>query len=209
MFKADAAASVHHKVAGLGVIIVAVAPCADFSGTIAYLCVHIRIKQPERNIDSFDFVDMVLILKNFRQKAFSGQVFCKPRLCRLFIQLKRNDKVRLKGARKLPHHHNRVAAERTGGGRRVFVTYNFAAAGLAYIGAKSVCFSFLPLGSGGALPAHIIRCFILQHAVIIGQCFHFKFRVTKGTFHFLERAVKVERAVKGYRTAAAWAFIFL
>ena len=44
MFKADASASMYHKVAGLGVIIVAVAPCAGFSGTVAYLCVHIRIK---------------------------------------------------------------------------------------------------------------------------------------------------------------------
>ena len=95
MLKADAAAPMHHKVAGFGVIVVTVAPCMDLCGPVTHLRIHIGVEKPEGYIDTLDLVDMVLILENLWQQPLSGQMLHQPRLCRLFIQLERDHKIRL------------------------------------------------------------------------------------------------------------------
>ena len=146
---------------------------------------------------------MVLILENLRQQPFPGQVLHQPRLCRLFIQLERDHKIRLESARELAHHHHGIAAEGAGGSRGVGIAYDLAAAGLAHIRAQAVGFSLLPISSGSGFPLHVIRLFALQLGVVALQRLHFKLSVAKRALHLLEGAVK------GYRAAAAGTFIFL
>ena len=98
MLKADAAATMRHIIAGFRIIVVAVTPGTYTGGAIANLRIHIGIEKPEGNINSLDLIDVVLILENLRQKPLTGQMLHQPRLCRLFIQLERNDKIRLESA---------------------------------------------------------------------------------------------------------------
>ena len=203
MLKADAAATMRHIIAGFRIIVVAVTPGTHPGGAIANLRIHIGIEKPERNINSLDLIDVVLILKNLRQQPLTGQVLHQSRLCRLFIQLERNDKIRLESARELAHHHHGIAAKRTSCSCRVGVADDLASAGLAHIGAQAIGFSLLPVSSGSGFPFHIVIFFALQLGVVACQRLHFKLRVAKRTLHLLEGAVK------GYCAAAAGAFIFL
>ena len=98
MLKADAATTMRHIIAGFRIIVVAVTPGTHAGGAIANLRIHIGIEKPKRNINSLDLINVVLILKNFRQQPLTGQVLHQPRFCRLFIQLERNDKIRLESA---------------------------------------------------------------------------------------------------------------
>ena len=85
MFKGNTAAAAHKKVARFGVIIIAVAPAAHLCSPVTHLSVRLGIKKPKRNINAFNFVYMVLVLKNFRQQPLARKVILKPRLGGFFI----------------------------------------------------------------------------------------------------------------------------
>ena len=203
MLKADAAAAMRHIIACFRIIVVAVTPGTHPGGAIANLRIHIGIEKPERNINSLDLIDVVLILENLRHKPLTRQMLHQPRLCRLFIQLERNDKIRLESARELTHHHHRIAAEGAGGSRRVGIAYDLAAAGLAHIAAQILRFSLLPLTARRRFLLHIVGLLGFQGIVIALQSLHVKLGAAIRTFHLLRSAVKLDG------TAAAWAFIFL
>ena len=56
---------------GFGIVIVGIAPGPDLSRLILAICRHLSIKEPEGNIDSLYFVNVILVLKNLGQEAFS------------------------------------------------------------------------------------------------------------------------------------------
>ena len=62
----------------------------------------------------------------------------------LFVQLKRNDKIRTQGTGKFAGHYYRIAAEWAGGSTGAFIGNDFPAAGLAYVNGHSAGFIFLP-----------------------------------------------------------------
>ena len=73
--------------AGFRIVVVSVAPGAHSGGAISNLRIYIGIEKPERNINSLDLIDVVLILKNLRQQPLTGQVLPKTRFCRLLSSL--------------------------------------------------------------------------------------------------------------------------
>lgn len=48
---------------GLFIVVIAVAPRSFYRCVIENTGIRIRIKQPERNIYTFDFINMILIFK--------------------------------------------------------------------------------------------------------------------------------------------------
>ena len=201
--KADAAASVYQIILRFGIVVAAVAPGPHPCGAITHLCVHIRVKQPERDIHALDFINVVLILENLRQQPFAGQVPHQSGLRRLFIQLEGNHKIRLQRAGKLSGHHHGIPAEGAGSGRRVFIPHDLAAAGVANIGAQTVGFALLPCTARGCFPFHAVGCVAVQLGIVERKGFHIKLGAAIGAFHLLRAAVEFDSA------AAARAFIFL
>ena len=203
LVKTNAAASVYHIMAGFRIIIIAVAPDSGCCRTKTDTGIRICIKEPEGHIDSLDFINMVLILKNLRKQAFSLQVLFQPRLCCFLVQLKRNHIIRTQIAGKLSHYHDGIPAKRAGRCRQRIIAHDFSSAGLTHIGMKPGLLSFLPLASCSGIPAHIFFRFTIQFFVIPLQRLHLKFCVAERTLHFLEHTVERNGS------AAAWAFIFL
>ena len=98
MGKADAARPINRIIAGLGVIIVIIAPGTHRGGAVAHMGVRIGIKQPEGDIHSLDLVDVVLILKHLRQQPLAGEVLEQTRLGGGFIQLEGDHQIGLQRA---------------------------------------------------------------------------------------------------------------
>ena len=56
---------------GLGILVIGIGPGPDLGCLILTIRRHIRIKEPEGNIDSLYFINVILVLKNLGQEAFS------------------------------------------------------------------------------------------------------------------------------------------
>ena len=203
MFKADFSFAAYCKMTCFFIIVVIVAPCSYLGGAVTHPGINIGIKKPKRNIHSLDFVNVVLAFKHLWKKSFSGKVAHKPLFCSIFIKLKRDYQIRLKRAGKIAHHNDPVSAKRACGCRRIGVAHNFAAAGFAYVCAKSVRLTVFPLTACGGLPLHAVGFFFSKSLVIPFQSFNIKFGVTERALHFLNGAVE------GKSSAAARAFILL
>jgi len=68
--KAQSAAPCEGIAGRLGVIVSVVAPVPDVQCFIAHLSVRICVKQPDRDVNSFDFINMILISEHLRKKFF-------------------------------------------------------------------------------------------------------------------------------------------
>lgn len=184
-------------------MVITVAPSLNPRPSVADIRLRFRVKEPERYVNSLDFFDVILILKDLRQQALSLVMFRQSRLSGLCVHLKRNHKIRLQKSGELLRHHHRTVAVRTSGSRRIRIRNDFSAAGVADIRTETVSLPLLPPAACLRLPCQILGSFIFQFAVIGNQRLDVELRITIGTFHFLYRAVETDRS------AAAWALEFL
>ena len=123
-------------------------------------------------------------------------------LCRLFVDLERNHVIGLQSAAHLPHHHDRVAAVRAGGCRRVFITDDLSTAGVAHVTAQRAFFALLPRAAGRGLPVHFVGLCVLYFFLMRGKRFGVKLRVAVRALYLLNFTVKFHSA------AAARTFVF-
>ena len=144
---------------------------------------------------------MVLFFENLRQQLFALIMPLQGFLCRLFVDLERNHVIGLQSAAHLPHHHDRVAAVRAGGRRRVFITDDLSAAGVAHVTAQRAFFALLPRAAGRGLPVHFVGLCVLNFFLVRGKRFGVKLRVAVRALHLLQAAVEFQAA------AAAGAFV--
>ena len=159
--KSNASTPVQHEILCLCIVITAVTPGSLFRRLIADHGVRACIKQPEGHVYAFDFVNMVLILKDLRKQAFSVQMLHQPCLRRLFIQLKRNHIIRTKRPGKLSHQYNRISAVRTGRCRHAFVSHDLSSTGFTLVCTQSACLFVLPFSSCRGIPRHIVTLLLL------------------------------------------------
>ena len=57
--------------AGFRVDIIPVAPAADLGGAVVHVGINVTAEKPEGHIDTLDFIDMVLVLKDFQQESLT------------------------------------------------------------------------------------------------------------------------------------------
>ena len=69
IFKTNISTPVNHKMTCLSIIIITVTPHAYLCCPIADCGIYICIKKPEWNVNTFDFINMILILEDLWQKA--------------------------------------------------------------------------------------------------------------------------------------------
>ena len=113
------------------VVIISVAPRTHLCGFEIQQRIGFGIVQPKWNIHAFDFINVIFVFENLRQKPFSRKMLHKAFFCRFFVKLERDNIIRTKFALELSHHDNMIAAERAICCRHIFVTDNFATARFA------------------------------------------------------------------------------
>ena len=70
--------------------------------------VGVGVKQPERHIHALDLGDAVLAAEQVRQQALALHMVAQGGLGRLFVELERDNDIRLQCSRELFHHNNSV-----------------------------------------------------------------------------------------------------
>ena len=85
IFKTNISTPVNHKMTCLSIIIITVTPHSYLCCPVADCGIYICIKKPEWNVNTFDLINMILILEDLWQKTFSGQMFLQSFFCCLFI----------------------------------------------------------------------------------------------------------------------------
>ena len=165
-----------------------------YSGSLeTKMRVRLGVKEPERDIDSTDLVDVILALEYAWQELFSGQMPTQSFLCRLFVKLERHHQIRSQIPREGAEHHNGIAAVRTTDRTGVLIADDLAAAGLARVHAHMRGFVRLPLFSSSDVPVHGVFSVLVQSGVHISQSVHLIFGITVRAFHLLCMWVKRDR----------------
>ena len=162
MIKTKRTTSVYRIIAGLRIIIIAIAPEPGLCCTVTDICICVCVIQPERNVDTLNLTDMILRLKRFREKALTGKMLFQSLLRRFLVQLKRDHIIRLQRTGQLPGHHYRTSTKRAGRCCRIGISHDLTATGLAHIGTQTLTLSVLPLTAGLIRPAHILRLLFLH-----------------------------------------------
>ena len=148
----------------------------NFFCFICNLNIRIHIKQPERNVDTFDLIDMIFFSEHLRQIFSSFQMRIISFFGRFLVQLERDDIIRLKIPGKLPLDRYFIITERAGRGSCCFICHNFTTAGLAGIDTHTICLIFLPLAAAQGEPVFFCR-------FLFGCCFSFWFLCTLKFFN--------------------------
>ena len=170
---------------------------------VADLRIGIRIEQPERDVNTLDLIDVILIGKDLRKQLLAAVVLFECIDRRFFVKLERDDIIGLERTCELSHHDNGIAAVRAGGRTGRFLADDHAAAGFADVFQESLGFAFRPFIARLRFPFHTVSRLAFQYIVVGGKRFHFKFRVAVRADHLLRGTVKSNR------TAAARTLIFL
>ena len=193
----------HRKITRFDIIIPAVAPGTSPRPAIPYTRVRVRIKQPERHINTLYLINMILIPEHLRQQRFTRKMPLKPRLSRLLIKLERNHIIRSQRPRKRIHDNHRIPAERTRSSAGILIPDNLPAARLTNITPEPRSLRGIKLPSTVSLPLHLIRNLTLQLLVIPDKRLNVKLSIAIRTLHLLRPTVKL------YSPAAARTLILL
>ena len=117
-------------------------------GLEGHVAIHLGIKQPEGNINAFDFLNVVFRIEGLWQQGLVPVVLLQRGYSRLLVHLEGNNQLRLLVTGKLAGNDAGVAAVGAGGGSGGLVAHQLCAAGGAVVDVEGVLV-LAPLFSGG------------------------------------------------------------
>ena len=162
---------------------------------IPHKCIRIGIKQPNRNIQTLNFFNVIFVLEHLGKEALSLVVILQRSDCGFFIHLEGNYQIGFQCTCKLTCHNHGVAAERTLRCASGLICNNFTAAGIAGIDPQPLCFTRLPIGTCSCIPGHILGRLSVQFCVICLQGLYFEFGATVRALHLLQCTIKFDGTV--------------
>ena len=189
--------------AGFGVVVLAVTPCADSGCLVTDMGIGICIEQPNRYVQTLYFFDMVFVLEHLGKQQLSFVMILQGRNGSLFVYLEGDHQIRLQRSGELSGHDHGVATERTLACAGGLIGHDLAAAAVAGVDPQALSLALCPFGTGGDIPGHVFLWLRIHLCLIRFQVLQFKFGAAVGAFHFLQARIKLDGAV----TAGTFEFL--